>query len=113
MGKMSRDKGARIEREIVNLHTTLGIKAERVPLSGSTRYQGNVADVDIYAYGPDAAPLICEIKARNDGAGFKLLERWLGDHDALFLRRDRKPPLVVLPIQTWERLIYRSRKGSS
>jgi Holliday junction resolvase len=29
MGKMSRDKGARIEREIVNTHKEAGIHAER------------------------------------------------------------------------------------
>jgi Holliday junction resolvase len=37
MSKMSRDKGARIEREIVAAHGALGIKAERVPLSGASR----------------------------------------------------------------------------
>jgi hypothetical protein len=107
---MSRDKGARIEREIVNLHTQIGVKAERVPLSGATRYQGNGADIDVYAFGPDKAPLVCEIKAREDGAGFKLLDRWLGDHDALFLRRDRQLPLVVVPLRVWERLMYRTTR---
>ena len=34
MSKLSRDKGARIEREIVAAHEALGIKSERVPLSG-------------------------------------------------------------------------------
>jgi Holliday junction resolvase len=37
MSKLSRDKGARIEREIVAAHGALGIKAERVPLSGTSR----------------------------------------------------------------------------
>jgi hypothetical protein len=32
MSKVSRDKGARAEREIIALHAELGIKAERVPL---------------------------------------------------------------------------------
>jgi hypothetical protein len=32
MSKLSRDKRARIEREIVNAHLGLGIKPERVPL---------------------------------------------------------------------------------
>ena len=41
MSKLSRDKGARIEREIVAAHEALGIKSERVPLSGASRYQGN------------------------------------------------------------------------
>ena len=54
---MQRRKGARLEREIVELHRTLGLRAERVPLSGAARYQGNGADVEIYPFGPDAAPL--------------------------------------------------------
>jgi hypothetical protein len=37
VSKLSRDKGARIEREIVVAHVGLGIKAERVPLSGASR----------------------------------------------------------------------------
>jgi hypothetical protein len=109
MSKMSRDKGARIEREIVNLHTVLGVRAERVPLSGASHYQGNGHDIDVYALGPDKAPLVCEVKARQDGGGFKMIETWLGDYDALFLRSDRHPPFVVVPLRTWELLIYRGK----
>jgi Holliday junction resolvase len=105
MGRKSRDKGARTERQVVALHRKLGIRAERVPLSGATRYQGNGADVDIYAFGPNQAPLATEVKSRGGGAGFKTLERWLGENDALFLRRDRSEPVVVLPWRTWQRLI--------
>jgi hypothetical protein len=36
----------------------------------------------------------------TSGAGFATLERWLGDADALFLRRYRADPLVVLPWTT-------------
>jgi Holliday junction resolvase len=104
-GRLSRDKGARAEREIARLHAGLGIKAERVPLSGAVRYRENGADVDVYAFGPDEAPLVCEVKARASGEGFVTLERWLSDADALFLRRDRSDPLIVLPWQTWLRLI--------
>jgi Holliday junction resolvase len=49
MSRASRDKGNRIEHQIVALHAELGIKAERVPLSGAARYQGNGADIDVYA----------------------------------------------------------------
>jgi Holliday junction resolvase len=72
VSRASRDKGARIEREIVARHAKLGVKAERVPLSGAARYQGNGADVDVYAFGPDAAPLVGEVKARGNGAGFAI-----------------------------------------
>jgi hypothetical protein len=44
---VSRDNGSRAAREFVALHAELGVKAERVPLSGAARYQG-------YAFGPDA-----------------------------------------------------------
>jgi Holliday junction resolvase len=111
MSRWSRDKGARIEREIVAAHAGLGIKGERVPLSGAARYRGNGADVDLYVFGPDAAPIVCEVKARASGEGFATLERWLGDADALFLRRDRADPLVVLPWQTWFRLVPSMASG--
>lgn len=105
MSRASRDKGARAEREIVALHRDIEVHAERVPLSGAAGYQGNGADVDIYAFGRDAAPLVGEVKCRASGEGFATLERWLGDNDLLFLRRDRASPLVVLPWATWTRLI--------
>ncbi len=103
-GRAPRRKGDRIEREIVVLHRELGIKAERVPLSGAAggSFSG---DVDVYASGPDAAPLVPEVKARRNGAGFTQLERWLGENDALFLRRDRSDPMVVLPWRTWARIV--------
>ena len=75
-----------------------------VPLSGTTggRFSG---DVDVYAFGADSTPLVGEVKARKDGAGFAVLERWLGDNDLIFLRRDRAEPMVVLPSSTWARLV--------
>lgn len=104
MGKASRDKGARIEREIVNRHLDIGIHAERVPLSGAVggRFSG---DIDVYAFGIDKHQLVTEVKARANGEGFATLERWLSDNDALFLRRDRKDPLVVLPWRVWQHLL--------
>jgi hypothetical protein len=105
MSRLSRDKGARIEREIVAAHAELGIKAERVPLSGVMKYQGYGGDIDIYPFGACAPPLHCEVKARASGEGFTTLERWLGDADALFLPRDRADPLVVPPWQTRARLV--------
>jgi Holliday junction resolvase len=105
MGRPSRDKGLRVEQALVNLHRDLGIHAERVPLSGASRYQGNGADLDVYAFGRDAGPLVAEVKARASGEGFATLERWLGENDALFLRRDRAEPIVVLPWRSWARLL--------
>jgi Holliday junction resolvase len=105
MGKMSRDKGARCEREIVALHKEIGVYAEKVPLSGGTRYQGNSTDVDIYPRGKDEAPLCSEVKGRANGEGFKTLEKWMGEADILFLRRDRSAPIVILPWTTYAKLV--------
>lgn len=106
MGKMQRDKGARVERAIVNRHKDIGVHAARVPLSGAAggAYSG---DVDLYVNGLDAAPLVSEVKARQNGAGFVTLERWLGENDALFLVRNRAEPVVVLPWSTWAKLVGR------
>ena len=102
MGRASRDKGARREREIVNMHRQAGIRAERVPLSGAAHYQGAAHDVDIYPRGADA-PICAEIKARKKFPAW--LMDWLGDNDALILVEDHAEPLVVLPWTTWERII--------
>ncbi len=79
-------------------------RAERVPLSGAARYQGKGADVDVYAFGPDATPFIGEVKGRADGAS-TMLNRWLGDGHVLFMRRDRAEPLIVLPRRIWALLL--------
>jgi hypothetical protein len=111
VGKPSRDKGLRRERAIVDIHVRSGIRAERVPLSGASRYRGNGADVDLYVRG--AEPVRAEIKARRAGDGFRTLERWLGTNDALFLWRDRAAPLVVLPLHTWLELAGRSARADA
>lgn len=106
MAKASRDKGARVEREMVERHLAIGVRAERVPLSGAAG--GSFAgDLRVWAHGEDVPPLSAEVKARKDGAGFATIERWLGDLDLIFLRRDRRPPLVVLPWETYQRLVER------
>ena len=94
-GARHRRKGNRLEREIVERHTALGIKAERYPLSGASRFRGSGHDVDIYTFGNDAAPMVTEVKGRKNGAGFVTLEKWLGEYDGLFLRRNNADPLAV------------------
>ena len=41
-----------------------------------------------------AAELRAEVKARANGQGFAIIERWLGDNDMLFLRRDQHHAVV-------------------
>lgn len=105
MSARERRKGADIEREIVNRHVEIGIHAERYPQSGATRFRGKGHDVDVYIFGVDEAPFVAEVKGRKSADGFRMLERWLGDYDLLFLRRNRSDPLVLLPWATWEKLL--------
>ena len=65
MGKFSRDKGARRERELVDLFKSWGLHAERVPLSGAAKGRFS-SDVDVYRIESDC-PLCGEVKARADG----------------------------------------------
>jgi hypothetical protein len=105
MSASQRRKGARVECEIVNAHKEAGVHAERYPLSGASHFRNTGHDIDLYIFGPDEAPAVAEVKARGEGKGFALLERWLGEYDALFLKRDRQDPLVVIPWSMWLRLI--------
>jgi hypothetical protein len=89
------------------MHRALGLHCERVPLSGATRYQGNSADIDIYARGRDEAPLVAEVKGRKSGGGFVQIERWLGEYCLLFLKRNHAEPLVVMPWRTYAELLRR------
>lgn len=109
-GARHRRKGDRIEREIVTRHKMLGVYAERYPLSGATRFRGSGHDVDIYLFGRDDAPLVCEVKSRKSGAGFATLERWLAEFDALFLRRNNLDPVVVLAWPAWARILGKVRR---
>jgi Holliday junction resolvase - archaeal type len=96
-GKHSRDKGARNEREFVNLHKEMGVDAERIPLSGANKgsFSGDVRIVG----------LIGECKVRRNG--FKQLYDWLDHDDAdfLVLRSDRKEWLIVIRFSLWERIL--------
>jgi hypothetical protein len=103
-GARHRQKGDRIEREIVDRHLSIDVKAERYPLSGASRFRGSGHDVDVYLFGVDEAPLVAEVKGRRTGAGFVTIEAWLSDYDALFLRRNNADPLVVLPWRMWARI---------
>jgi Holliday junction resolvase len=69
-GARHRRKGDRCERELVERHKTLGVHAERYPLSGASRFRGSGHDLDIYAFGREEAPLVAESKARRNGGGF-------------------------------------------
>jgi Holliday junction resolvase len=108
-GRRSRAKGDRIEREIVSRHAAIGIRAERYPLSGGSRFRGTSHDIDIYAFGTDEGPLVAEVKSRRSGAGFVTLEKWLGEF-GLFLRRNNAAATVLLPWRAWTVLLATVRR---
>jgi hypothetical protein len=109
-GAHHRRRGDRIEREVVQRHRARGVHAERYPSSGASRFRGTGHDVDIYAFGPDEAPLVVEAKSRKRGGGFVTLERWLGDYDALILRRNNADRIICLPWRVWAKLLQRVRR---
>jgi hypothetical protein len=61
MGQFSRDKGARVEREIVDRHKAIGVHAARAPLPGSANgfFSSNVG---VHVFGADAVPLVSEVR---------------------------------------------------
>jgi Holliday junction resolvase len=109
-GARHRRKGDRIEREIVARHVEIGIKAERYPLSGASRFRGSGHDIDIYVNSIDETPLVAEVKSRANGSGLVTLEKWLGEYDLLFLRRNDVDPMVLLPWRVWGALLARVRR---
>ena len=92
-GRSARDKGNRVERELVNAFKAAGMTAERVPLSGAA---GGSYTGDLIVEGMRA-----EVKVRKGGAGFTQLEKWMGDNDLLILKRDRQPPMVAMDWETF------------
>lgn len=98
MGKMQRDKGARVERQMVRLFNDYGVDAERVPLSGAVQFRDTRgADIDVYFQGKVNGAMVGEVKARANGSGFKTLINWLGDADFLLLKQDRSEPWITMP----------------
>lgn len=80
MGMLSRRKGARVERELVQKLKTSGYEAQRVPLSGATEYAKGDVEVKF-----NNEVLTIEVKARKDGFK-KLYAMWerIEDRDGVF-----------------------------
>jgi hypothetical protein len=97
-GAKPREKGSRVERAIVALLQEHAFAAQRLPLSGSARGRFG-GDVSVPLLGTDRR---VEVKARRNG--FSQLYSWLGEHDFLVLKADRKEPLVVLRLSEAARI---------
>ena len=89
-GRRPYRKGARAERELARL-----LGGKRQPLSGAVggRYAGDGV----------AMGLRWEVKVAADG--WRRLYRWLEAADALALKADRRPWLVVMPLEAFLRLL--------
>jgi hypothetical protein len=98
MGKASRDKGARAEREAVRILQDAGLASERVPLSGASggRYCG---DVSVPVLGIDRT---LEVKCR--ATGWKQAYAFLGQNYGLVIRADREEPLMVMRLKDFAEL---------
>jgi hypothetical protein len=99
MPNPSRRKGDRNEYYLRDLHRELGIDCTRHPYSGGL---GGILAGDLTIEIPGMA-MVGEVKARKQAP--KTLVRWLRENDALFIRPDGEPPLVILPWRTWVRLL--------
>lgn len=87
-------KGTRKENDTVKWLQKKGLKAKRVPGSGA--FEGLPGDVliDMRSFG-FPHDLQCEVKARE--SGLKMLAKWLGNNDILFIwRKYEQSPLIVM-----------------
>lgn len=101
IGSAARKGSERGEHKLRAMHESEGIPCRRVPLSGSADgYSG-----DLIVDGEWKA----EVKWRGSGEGFRVIERWLGAFDLLFLVRDRQTPTVVMPWEMYAELMQRPR----
>lgn len=106
MSNRSKAKGSEYERQIANRLTEAGIPSRRVIGSGAhgridERLEG---DIQIGTLRDGHWMLTGEVKYRKGGAGFAVLDRWMGEQDVLFLRRAHAEPMVYMRMATFEHL---------
>lgn len=101
MGKASRDKGARYERELVNAFKEMGLDAIRVPLSGMTDYAKN--DIEVTANFAGKPVYSGEAKRRKQLP--KIITEALDGADFAAFRQDNGETLIVLPLKTFGELL--------
>lgn len=103
MGKASRDKGKRGEREVVNLLKEAGHQAQRTaPLQA---HSGDDSGADVLL---DNKYKI-EVKRRKNG--FKQLYDYIEDVDFAFVRADRRKHIVAMSAETFLELYRKAKEG--
>jgi Holliday junction resolvase len=103
MGKASRDKGGRFERELVNTAKAHGLEAYRVPLSGAAA--GFKNDIII-----KQGRITWEIEAKKRATGFKFIYDNIAGADILVIGADRQKPLAVLDYEDFCDLLNGAHK---
>ena len=98
LGKASRDKGGRFERELVNTAKLHGLEAYRVPLSGAAA--GFKNDI-LIKRGRET----WEIEAKKRATGFKFLYDNIEGADVLVVGADRQKPLAIMDYEDFCDLI--------
>lgn len=113
MANPAKRKGTRCEHKVVNWFNKIFgcLVAKRVPLSGAAAgFKGDVR-VDMARFGYPHE-LVCEVKSRKGGSGFKVIERWLGNNDLLLIWRDYEAtPIVVMHGTTFQEFVELIIKG--
>lgn len=105
MGKFSRDKGARSERNFVNRLKDRGIPAKRVPLSGAIPDQPG----DIVM--PWISGELVRFEAKVRAEGFKQIYGWIRPHKGLIIKADKKEPLVIVRMDDYAEMLNYAQAG--
>jgi hypothetical protein len=100
VSKMSRDKGARFEREVARAFSAAGFDVNRTPNSGGLRLKGDL-------YGDVPAYVECKHTERWDvPAWIRQMEQECGDEmPMLVMRRNYERAYALLPLTDLLRLM--------
>ena len=94
MPNPSKEKGDRFEREIVHKAEAIGLAAYRHFLSRSPLNDA----VDIVVAGN-------QVQCKKEAKGFKRIRAWMEGVDAVVVGSDNHPPLVILKLDDWLKLL--------
>lgn len=110
MGKFARDKGLRVEREmVIALRKFKDVECIRIPQSGAYGKFGGrdwMGDLKMsIKKSIGTQEFTIEVKARADEAGFKKVKEWLGDNQILIIKENFNKPLVTMRWAVFQYLI--------
>ena len=100
-GRKSQQSGYRAENGFVRLMNSLHMRAQRMPLSGAL---GGAFGGDVKVWLHNGKTWLFEGKKRKEG--FKEIYKWIEPEniDALFLKANNKPYLVVMTAEKFAEL---------